>query len=719
MRSTFMRLWLAVAAALAVAPIAQAALVNPGFENGLAGWMIQSYTVPQGIPTYPPRTLNDLGLTPGTVPLADTYGDAGASLSDGTLGTTAGLRFALYGASSARLNYAGSNNRATMLRQVMTIGAGDVDPGDGRLHIRFAVAPVIQDPGHIDVQQPYVFVEVRNITQDTQLYHRFYAPNVASIPWFTATSAGSTYRYTHWQMVDVASALSSANLGDMVQVTIIAAGCGLGAHEAHVYVDSNPMTPASGGPYVSATGPQFVSAAGGSTTYSYAYGNASASVIASAQVTINPPRDANSAMLTFRSLTPPPGATCSTPPLGTAGVISCNLLPLGAGQTGSFQATFDLPVSPAEPIVHADYRISSPSTQALLGPPVRTNFSASQTIDFPNPGTQVFDPVVPITLTATATSGLPVTFSSQNTGVCAVSGNRASLLATGTCTIAADQAGDDAHLAAPQAVQSFSVTPAGQSITFADPGAQTYSPTASFALDATASSGLPVEFSSRTPEVCTVAVNRVGTLSAGTCTIAADQPGNFDYLAATTVTRDIPIAPASQAIDFPDPGAQTYSPSASFALDATASSGLPVAFSSRTPDVCAVAGDRVGMLSAGTCTIAADQPGNVDYLAAATVTRDIPIAPASQAIDFVDPGSHFLVQGQFDLVATATSGLPVTFTSSTPAVCGVSGQTLAMLAGGECRVTAHQAGNGGYDAAPDVLRAFSVVDDRIFAGGFE
>ena len=64
-------------------------------------------------------------------------------------------------------------------------------------------------------------------------------------------------------------------------------------------------------------------------------------------------------------------------------------------------------------------------------------------------------------MTATATSGLPVAFTSLTAAVCSVSGNTVSLIAVGTCTVAANQAGNGTYNPAVQVAQSFTVTPAG------------------------------------------------------------------------------------------------------------------------------------------------------------------------------------------------------------------------------------------------------------------
>jgi PKD domain len=64
------------------------------------------------------------------------------------------------------------------------------------------------------------------------------------------------------------------------------------------------------------------------------------------------------------------------------------------------------------------------------------------------------------TATATATSGLAVSFSSGTPSVCSVLGSTASFIAGGTCTIDAEQVGNEEFVAAPEVQQSFAVAPA-------------------------------------------------------------------------------------------------------------------------------------------------------------------------------------------------------------------------------------------------------------------
>lgn len=64
------------------------------------------------------------------------------------------------------------------------------------------------------------------------------------------------------------------------------------------------------------------------------------------------------------------------------------------------------------------------------------------------------------TVTATATSSLPVTFSvTPNNGRCTLSGSTVTGVAQGVCTVYADQAGNATYAPAPQAMSAFSILP--------------------------------------------------------------------------------------------------------------------------------------------------------------------------------------------------------------------------------------------------------------------
>ena len=199
-------------------------------------------------------------------------------------------------------------------------------------------------------------------------------------------------------------------------------------------------------------------------------------------------------------------------------------------------------------------------------PPVTQSFTIngggqSQTITFVNPGPQTVG--TPLMLAATASSGLPVSFASQTTSVCTVSGTTATFLITGTCTIQATQAGNATYAAATPVSQSFAVSTAGsllpQAITFNNPGAQIVG--TPLTLVATASSGLPVTFTSLSTDICTVSGTTATFEAVGTCTIQATQPGNAIYAAATPVSQGFPVnaATCSLGSSYNFPTGPTYS----------------------------------------------------------------------------------------------------------------------------------------------------------------
>jgi sugar lactone lactonase YvrE len=146
------------------------------------------------------------------------------------------------------------------------------------------------------------------------------------------------------------------------------------------------------------------------------------------------------------------------------------------------------------------------------------------------------------------------------------------------------------------------------------------------------------------------------------------------------------------------------------ALSATASSGLPVIFGSNSPSTCTVSGSVATLLTAGTCGIVASQPGNATYGAASPVTQSFAVSLASQTISFTAIPSQILnTSVAVSLSALASSGLPVSFTSTTSTVCTASGSTVTLLASGTCAIEASQSGNATFAAATPVTQSFTIT----------
>jgi alpha-tubulin suppressor-like RCC1 family protein len=101
-------------------------------------------------------------------------------------------------------------------------------------------------------------------------------------------------------------------------------------------------------------------------------------------------------------------------------------------------------------------QVGSNQIAAAQTVPARVVSYAMQTITFPAiPDHLLGDP--PFQVTATASSGLPVTLSSATPNTCAVSGSTVTLLAPGTCSLMADQYGNDEYRFAAPMLQSFQI----------------------------------------------------------------------------------------------------------------------------------------------------------------------------------------------------------------------------------------------------------------------
>jgi uncharacterized repeat protein (TIGR03803 family) len=123
--------------------------------------------------------------------------------------------------------------------------------------------------------------------------------------------------------------------------------------------------------------------------------------------------------------------------------VSGTTVTLATGGTCTIQAT---------QAGNADYTAAAPVNQSFQVTPL------SQSIVFGALSNQSFG-TPPFTVSATASSGLKVSFNSQTTPVCRVSGTTVTLAAAGTCTIQATQAGNADYTAAAPVNQSFQVTP--------------------------------------------------------------------------------------------------------------------------------------------------------------------------------------------------------------------------------------------------------------------
>jgi len=358
----------------------QSLFVNGSFETGAAGiappsWTVKTYLNPTaGITVQTPQTRAGLNLQTGGDALTTQL--TGTNKTDPQLGATASLRYCRYGTQCAVVNFHGSSDyghgrNVNALSQVMTIGAGDIDPVDSQVHIRFAIAPVLQNPGHTGKEQPYYFVQLSNTTKGTILYSDFNLSAQAGVPWKTINGGtANELDYVDWTLVDVAPGSSKLAQGDSVTLEVIAAGCSLGGHFGEVYIDGVGSTVP--GLFVSGVGPAQTNP-GTLVSYNMMYKNGSA--VAETGVTITLVTPPNT---TFQSLTPPANATCVLPAVGSAGTITCTIAgSVAAGASGTFQLAVNLAGSATGTLVFGNYGIKSAEETTLVGSKIVTSIGCA------------------------------------------------------------------------------------------------------------------------------------------------------------------------------------------------------------------------------------------------------------------------------------------------------------------------------------------------------
>jgi hypothetical protein len=109
----------------------------------------------------------------------------------------------------------------------------------------------------------------------------------------------------------------------------------------------------------------------------------------------------------------------------------------------------------------------------------------------------------------------------------------------------------------------------------------------------------------------------------------------------------------------------------------------------------------------GTATFTYRAIGSYGTSRTATVT--VTVVKAAQTITFAAPSGVTYGDADSTLGATASSGLVVTYVSTTPSVCTIVASKLHIVSGGQCTVRADQPGNSNFQAAGQVERTFTIA----------
>lgn len=296
----------------------------------------------------------------------------------------------------------------------------------------------------------------------------------------------------------------------------------------------------------------------------------------------------------------------------------------------------------------SDIRIAFTPADTLLG----------QFITFPALADRALSNT-PVSLAASASSGLPVTYSVVS-GPATVSGSTLTLTGVGTVTVRASQAGNASYSAAPNVDQGFTVTRGTAAVTLGSLSA-TYDGSAKPATATTSPAGLSVAL--------TYNGSATAPSAAGTYTVVATV-NDTNYQG--TASGPLVIAPASQSITFGTLPSRTFG-DAPFSVSATASSGLPVEFSIVSGPAL-VSGNTITLTGAGTVVVRAAQPGDTNRQPAPVVDQSFTVAKAAATVALSGLSTRFDGQPKPVTVTTTPAALAVNITyngsASAPSAIG-------------------------------------------------
>ncbi len=249
-----------------------------------------------------------------------------------------------------------------------------------------------------------------------------------------------------------------------------------------------------------------------------------------------------------------------------------------------------------------------------------------------------------------------------------------------------------------------------------------------YAVSATGgASGNPVSFSidaASTSGACTIANNTVTFAAAGTCIVDADQAGTNQtgtapnwsaaYLAASRQQQTITVNRANQSTltIASNPSSLTFG-GGTATLSPSGGNGTGLVSYNVTSGPCTVNATVLTATGVGSCSVTGTKPADTNYNAQTSAAISVAVGQATQTIAFAPPANQtYTLAGTLTLSATGgASGLPVTFASTSAAICttgGTNGATVTFVSAGACAITASQAGNTNYAAATDVPKSFSI-----------
>jgi len=330
----------------------------------------------------------------------------------------------------------------------------------------------------------------------------------------------------------------------------------------------------------------------------------------------------------------------------------------------------------------------------------------NQTIDFDLPATvNVNDSA--LILTPQASSNLPVVITTSDSSVAIFKNGKLQIKGSGLCSISVSQQGNSIFNAAQSITKSLKVEKLNQSIEFSVPQIA-YIGDTNIEIKTHSNSNLHVDVIISDTSILKYENTTLKTVGPGVCSITVQQKGNSIYNPAQSISKTIIILKRDQSIDSKISAVATFG-DANVKLELNASSGLPIEYTSSDSSIISIQNGELQFKKVGICYITAKQDGNYMYRAAPTINTIVEIKKAGQIITCNTLSKAQYLDTNIQLIARASSGLPVSFESSDTSVVKIIDNKIHIVSAGSCRITAIQEGNNSYNAADSISQTFEVV----------
>ncbi len=417
----------------------------------------------------------------------------------------------------------------------------------------------------------------------------------------------------------------------------------------------------------------------------------------------------------------PPVATLSPTPQTISGTVGASITPSASMVPSNFGGTVTYSINPALPsglkfdLVKGV--ISGTSSQALAA----TAFTirgvgstsgdanaivnlaiakANQSISFGPAPSANYSPGGVFLVSASASSSLAIIYSNLTPLVCSAGSGSVTILNAGTCTVAANQAGDANYNAATQVTQNIAIAKAAQAPLVLSAAPTSITVAATSALSISGGSGTGAISYGVNSGPCSIVGTTLNGNATGTCTVTASQAADANYNAIASNPVTVNVSLGTQAALSLNASPSTINTNGSSTLSTTGGSGTGSVTYAVTSGSCTISGSVLTSTVAGSCSVVATKAADATYGSASSsaVTVTVNLSSQSALVLSANPAS-LNVNDTSSLSSSGGSGTGAVSYTVVSGPCSITGSTLTATGAGTCSVSASKAADGTYSAA--------------------